>query len=1035
MKKLLIITPHLSTGGLPQVVCKKIELLRDEFQIKCLEWSCVSHEYVVQRNKISRFLNQNLITLGENKRDELSSILKEYEPDVVCLEEFPEMFMDNDSILEVYSDDRKWRITETTHSSTFPVISKKWLPDRFVFVSEFTKRNYDRLGVPIDVIEYPVDKKERDQREAQERLSLDPEYKHIITVGLFTRNKNQGYAFEIAKKLSHEKIKFHFIGNQAMNFEDYWGPLMKNKPDNCIVWGERSDVDDFLRAADVFLFTSILELNPLCVKEAMEYQLPVMLFQLDTYCGKYKDMDNVYELTGNSTKDSLKLSEIILDEPKDESHKFLPLVNSPVIKLVHLLLNPEYRADVPEESWISGVQKQEKSIECFDKLKYKFSAYSQIFSNVNRTELPIENCASPSNLYRNENFEVKPYTLSYGHYGAYIAHKRGIIQEFSDECDCILVIEGDAYTNLDSEEFYAKVLEAYKLGMEKNASLVTLAGIYFLNREDFWDHVEDVDGYPDFVKVPHFLMGTAYLVFKKEREAIRHKLETRGWQSPDIWLAWNYDKEGGVYASRHHFVYQVSGYSLLDFHEKPDQSSFQPDKKKAHRSRIGVLVINLNNLQYTKDCLSDLTKQDVELDLCFIDQNSTEAGTSEYIENIRESLIGEFSSIKTLEIIRNDKNEDLNHLWNVFVEKYDNEFLCILNNDVRIAPNFLSSSILVFEREPSVGFVSHSSNNKDYSEWYEDADYRIIESPYRQGWDFCFRRDCYSRIPDQVRFFYGDDYIFSKLFSSGMKGAYVLNSPMLHYERSTTVEKGGQRDASLDANAFYSLDVEHKNLSFVEEYSKWKPEFSELKKREPVVEIPNKQTLDETSQKIDLSILICSLLERRNEFLDPLLTNLEKQIEGKTNVEIIVISDNASRKIGRKRNDAISIARGEYVCFIDDDDRVSEDYVDLILEEIQKWRPDVVVFDAVITKNGENPKNVKFGREYDHCERPESYYRRPNHLSVHKKSNIKEYFLDVSTGEDDEWASRMLDRIVTQQRIEKPLYFYDYRTTTKKYFN
>ena len=53
---------------------------------------------------------------------------------------------------------------------------------------------------------------------------------------------------------------------------------------------------------------------------------------------------------------------------------------------------------------------------------------------------------------------------------------------------------------------------------------------------------------------------------------------------------------------------------------------------------------------------------------------------------------------------------------------------------------------------------------------------------------------------------------------------------------------------------------------------------------------------------------------------------------------------------------------------------------------------------------------------------------------VHKRSNITEFFMDVKTGEDDEWASRMLDRIVTQSRINEPLYFYDYRTTTKKYF-
>ena len=37
MKNLLIITPHLSTGGCPQVVANKIELLKNEYNILCVD--------------------------------------------------------------------------------------------------------------------------------------------------------------------------------------------------------------------------------------------------------------------------------------------------------------------------------------------------------------------------------------------------------------------------------------------------------------------------------------------------------------------------------------------------------------------------------------------------------------------------------------------------------------------------------------------------------------------------------------------------------------------------------------------------------------------------------------------------------------------------------------------------------------------------------------------------------------------------------------------------------------------------------------
>jgi len=236
---------------------------------------------------------------------------------------------------------------------------------------------------------------------------------------------------------------------------------------------------------------------------------------------------------------------------------------------------------------------------------------------------------------------------------------------------------------------------------------------------------------------------------------------------------------------------------------------------------ISVLVVNLNNLEFTKNCVNDLMLQDCEFNLTIIDQNSSEEGTKEYFSTLPSNI----------EFIQNGQNTHLNQLWNWFVMKSNTPYICLLNNDVRIAPNFLSSAIQVFEKEPNVGFVNHVSNNKDYQEWSNTLDYKIIETPYRQGWDPIFRKECYNQIPQELSFFYGDDYIYSKLYSSGMKGAYVLNSPMIHFERSTTVEKGGQRDASPDNLYFHQLDLDYKNMSFVEELSKWKPEFLTLKSK------------------------------------------------------------------------------------------------------------------------------------------------------------------------------------------------------------
>ena len=95
-------------------------------------------------------------------------------------------------------------------------------------------------------------------QEAKEELGFQKDWKHVLMVGLFSVGKNQSEIFDVARLLEKYKIKFHFVGNQAMNFEDYWKPLMDFKPKNCVVWGERDDTDMFYKACDLFYFSSNL---------------------------------------------------------------------------------------------------------------------------------------------------------------------------------------------------------------------------------------------------------------------------------------------------------------------------------------------------------------------------------------------------------------------------------------------------------------------------------------------------------------------------------------------------------------------------------------------------------------------------------------------------------------------------------------------------------------------------------------------------------------------------------------------------------
>ena len=308
MQKLLYITPHLSTGGAPQYLLKKIELLQKEYDISLVEYTDIGGTaFVVQKNRIFDIIPpEKRITLGEDKT-QLLDFIDQANPDIIHLEEIPELFMDMGIAEILYRKDRPYTIFETSHDSSQNPNRKQFFPDKFMFVSNWQIDQYKEIDVPSVLVEYPIEYKDnKNKEEACKRLGLDPTKKHIIHVGLFTPRKNQAEFFEYARSLP--EYEFHCIGNQASNFQTYWEPLMKNKPSNLTWWGERNDVDNFYEAADLFLFTSKgnshdKETMPLVIREALSWKLPILIYNLevyqnyfDTYPVEYLTLDKLHNI-------------------------------------------------------------------------------------------------------------------------------------------------------------------------------------------------------------------------------------------------------------------------------------------------------------------------------------------------------------------------------------------------------------------------------------------------------------------------------------------------------------------------------------------------------------------------------------------------------------------------------------------------------------------------------------------------------------------------------------------------------------------
>lgn len=179
-----------------------------------------------------------------------------------------------------------------------------------------------------------------------------------------------------------------------------------------------------------------------------------------------------------------------------------------------------------------------------------------------------------------------------------------------------------------------------------------------------------------------------------------------------------------------------------------------------------------------------------------------------------------------------------------------------------------------------------------------------------------------------------------------------------------------------------------------------------------------------------LSILICSL-ESRVDLLGQLLTTLGPQLTDE--IELLIDADDGKISIGSKRNALLHNAKGEYVCYIDDDDRVPEDYIAQILSALET-RPDCVGFNLAYYVDGvlkgtaiHSLRFQTYGQRRNG--RMMEYERTPNHLNpIRRELALQAGFTEKNHGEDTDFAVKVRPLLQTEVFVDKTLYHYLYNS-------
>ena len=172
-----------------------------------------------------------------------------------------------------------------------------------------------------------------------------------------------------------------------------------------------------------------------------------------------------------------------------------------------------------------------------------------------------------------------------------------------------------------------------------------------------------------------------------------------------------------------------------------------------------------------------------------------------------------------------------------------------------------------------------------------------------------------------------------------------------------------------------------------------------------------------------LSILIATQGRRNLKFTN-LIREVMRQVRvyrGK--IEVIAYWNNGELPIGTIRQQLIEEAKGEYVCFIDDDDEIPDYYCKEILAALGK---DYVGFHVKLFNNGVEQRPVFHSLRYQvWTEDDDGFYRGVTHLNPLKREiALQGDFTAQGAGEDAIWAKSIIHLVKTENYITKIMYYY-----------
>ena len=256
---------------------------------------------------------------------------------------------------------------------------------------------------------------------------------------------------------------------------------------------------------------------------------------------------------------------------------------------------------------------------------------------------------------------------------------------------------------------------------------------------------------------------------------------------------------------------------------------------EVEHEKVSIVILVKDALDYVKRCIGSLIKYTQDYELIIVD-NGSEKETKEYLKSLNIGYT----------LIENSKNMGVSYGWNqgIKVAKYD--YICFLNSDTVLTPNWLGKLMRGFKYSKNVGIVGPTSNGgptvwgaqvvrdikvEDIEEFAKNLNEDFVEAVV-VGFCWVVKKEVFSKIGvfDWKRYgiaCYEDMDFLWRASKAGFKSIWCKRAYVHHFGNKTMQDMG--IDASeirkkiepilierkRDKNLYIENDAEIKSLKII----------------------------------------------------------------------------------------------------------------------------------------------------------------------------------------------------------------------------